>query len=139
MKSSILNGVYFGFFIFCFSIISSSSCLDTCDITQMLTKPLTERSLVIWSLLDLAENNVIVDQELFYDELCRASLGLCKEVQQLQENNYILSNAQIETYAELFSHLQARFNRLPHHDVSHIRYRYAIEVIFHYSDFFLKN
>ncbi len=139
MKSSILNSVYFCFVLLEVSMVCATSCLETCDITQILTKPLTERSLIIWSLLDLAENNVIVDQELFYDELCRASLGLCKEVQQLQESSYLLSKSQVEGYTELFSHLHERFKRLPQQHASQIRYRHAIDVILHYADFFLKN
>jgi|GEM_PF-4841342 hypothetical protein len=126
-------------FIALFFIVRPLCALEFCDIADELTRPLTEQSILIWSLLDLAESECIINHELFYDELCQAALKLCKDVQQLQESRYSISSEKLESLTEFFKLIHNKFMKLPEYHIADRRYVHAIDIILDYSDFFLKN
>jgi hypothetical protein len=129
---------YYALMGFCMSI--NAACLmPACDITDIITRQVNNQALAIWGLLDLAEQEHIVDHELFYDELCQVTLKLCKEVQLLKDSGYPLENSQMDCFGKLFYHLHTRFKALPEMAEKDQRYIDAIDVIFHYTAFFLKN
>lgn len=129
-----MNKVTFGLLFF----FSYGFSIERCDISDEYTRSITEKSLFIWSLLDLAEGGVIVDNDLFCDELCRASLVLCKEVQQLTESFYGLSDEQIYSYRQLFDHLHKKFVALPEKVLIEKSYVNAIDIILQYVPCFLQ-
>ncbi len=124
-------------FLFIIPLIYSS--MPACDISDLIMRPVTNHALTVWALLDLAQQESIVDQKLFYDELCQSTLKLCKEIQLLKESRYLLADAQANCLSLLVTHLRARFRRLPEVSEPDIRRINAIEVILHYCHLFLKN
>ncbi|MBY0109796.1 MAG: hypothetical protein K2X90_01660 [Candidatus Babeliaceae bacterium] len=124
-------------FLVIIPLIDSS--MPACDISDLITRPVTNQALTVWALLDLAEQEHIVDQHLFYDELCQSTLKLCKEIQLLKESRYLLADSQAYCLSMLLSNLYVRFRALPEVSAPDARFINAIEVIFHYCNVFLKN
>ncbi len=113
--------------------------LPSCNVADAYVHAVTERSLFVWSLLDLAEQESIVDYPLFYDELCQASLKLCKEVQALYENNYPICLEKFIESNKLIDYLEQKFDLLAQQKLPPSRYKSAIEIILYYANHFLKN
>ncbi len=139
MKSGIFSILkYYYIIIWCYTGIGVVGFTPVCDITDIITRQLSTQALTIWSLLDLAEEENIVNHQLFYDELCQATLKLCKEVQQLKESGYPLPESQLACFDGLFDLLHRRFKALPVNTEHEIRYIHAIDIILQYAYYFLK-
>ena len=110
---------------------------ERCDISYALTRPLMEKSIAFIGLVELAENESIVDEDLFYDELCKVSLYLCNEVILIRSNGYSLSDDQNRSFEGLFDYLRNKFEKLPIKN-THQQPIQAITLILKYTDFFLK-
>lgn len=119
-------------------IVLVGHAFERCDISYALTRPLMEKSITFIGLIALAENESIVDEDLFYDELCKASLHLCKEVLLMRSNGYSLSDAQNRSFEKLFDYLRDKFEKLPV-KTAHQQPMQAITLILKYADFFLKD
>ena len=113
--------------------------MPLCDISDVITRQVTNEAFTIWALLDLAEHEHIIDQKLFYDELCQTTLKLCNQVQQLNDSGYQIADSQMDCLGKLFGHLHTRFRALPEMADQDVRHIHAIDVILHYADYFLKN
>ncbi len=120
-------------------MLGLESFMPTCDISDVITRQVTNEALTIWALLDLAEHEHIYDQKLFYDALCQTTLKLCKEVQQLKESGYPIAEQQMNSLGKLFGHLHTRFRELPDMPDQDLRLMHAVDVILHYAQYFLKN
>ncbi len=134
-----LIGIFFKHSTLFLVFISGNFLFSLCDITDVISKQVSNEALAVWSLLELAEHEHITDHALFYDELCQATLKLCKEVQQLKESGYQLAERQINCFGQLFNHLHTRFRALPEFFEKDPRYTHAIDVILEYTNYFLKN
>lgn len=131
-----MKKIIFLFIFFNLSLLSQES-FYFCDISDTYCRTLTDKALAIWSLLELADQDVVSDYELFYDELCKAALVLCKEVQSITDQRYSFSDEQISSFHELFMLLYKKFTLLRTQQ-AYQEYEHAIDIILQYADHFLK-
>jgi len=140
MKRSLFWGLkFYNRQILLLIVMRAPALMPFCDITDLMTRQVTNEAFAIWTLIDLAEHGHIVDQQLFYDELCQSTLKLCKEVQQVKDSGYRLADSQMACLGELFGYLHTRFKALPEMVDQDQRRIHAIDVILYYTDYFLKN
>ena len=125
-------------FLFCTASFLQPD-MPVCDITHLITREATAQAVNIWALVDLAEQEHVVDVDLFYYELCRASVALYGHVQQLLESGYVFDERQLHGLQACVDHIRDRVQLLPLMRDSENHHVAAADTILAYTSSFLKD